>query len=70
MGGCGCGDMVKETRQGEGICNQMRLELSGIFKGDKVEIGYNLWKGERDLYTFYVKRSMGKIIRNLSCYNQ
>lgn len=50
--------MVEETRQGEGICNQMRLELSGIFKGDKVEIGYNLWKGERDLYTFYVKRSM------------
>ena len=38
MGDCGGSDEDKETMQSEGICSQMRLELFGIFKGDKEEI--------------------------------
>ena len=38
MGDCGGSDEDKKTMQSEGICSQMRLELFGIFKGDKEEI--------------------------------
>ena len=38
MGDCGGSDEDKETMQSEGICSQMRLELFGIFKGNKEEI--------------------------------